>query len=58
MPIVRRAGWNDKPRLDRFIAALRNGAAVLDLGCGGGFPVANHLAAQGLRITGATVHLT
>jgi 2-polyprenyl-3-methyl-5-hydroxy-6-metoxy-1,4-benzoquinol methylase len=47
-----RGAWNDKPWLDRFIAMLAKGASVLDLGCGSGNPVARHMAAQGLRITG------
>ena len=48
----RAAGWNDKPWHDRFIAKLPAGAAVLDLGCGSGSPVAQHMAACGLRVTG------
>lgn len=49
----RRAGaWPDKPWHDRFIAALARGAGVLDLGCGSGAPVAMHLAASGLQVTG------
>ena len=48
----RMASWNDKPWHDRFIAALPSGAAVLDLGCGPGFPVAAHMAERGLRVTG------
>jgi SAM-dependent methyltransferase len=48
----RRYGWNDKVWHDRFVASLPNGARVLDLGCGGGTPVASNLAAQGMRVTG------
>ncbi len=44
--------WNDKPWHDRFIAALPAGAAVLDLGCGSGFPVAKYMAEHGLHVTG------
>jgi SAM-dependent methyltransferase len=44
--------WNDKPWHDRFVAALPRGAAVLDLGCGSGSPVAAFLAEHGLHITG------
>ena len=44
--------WNDKPWHDRFIASLPKGASVLDLGCGSGSPVARHMAANGLRVTG------
>ncbi len=41
------------PRLlDAFAAPLRKGAAVLDLGCGGGVPVARDLVARGFRVTG------
>lgn len=46
------ASWNDKPWHDRFLAALPAEATVLDLGCGSGFPVANHLAQHGFHITG------
>ena len=49
----RRAGpWNDRPWHDRFVAALPEGARVLDLGCGGGAPVAMAMASRGLRVTG------
>ena len=44
--------WNDKLWHDRFIGKLRKGAKVLDLGCGPGRPVAEHMAEQGLRVTG------
>src|SRR5262249_39623734 len=47
-----RGARNDKPWLDRFIAMLPKGASVLDLGCGSGHPVARHMAAQGLTVTG------
>ena len=48
----RMAGWNERRWHDRFIAALPSGATVLDLGCGSGFPVAQHMAERGLRVTG------
>ncbi|MBD5633750.1 MAG: class I SAM-dependent methyltransferase [Candidatus Eremiobacteraeota bacterium] len=48
----RQNAWNDKPWHERFVAALPRRATVLDLGCGGGAPVALHLANCGLRITG------
>jgi trans-aconitate methyltransferase len=48
----RAAGWIDKPYIDRFLSFLPPGTTVLDLGCGGGSPVALYMAAQGLRITG------
>jgi SAM-dependent methyltransferase len=48
----RAAGWTDKPWIERFINCLAPDTAVLDLGCGGGSPVALHMAAHGFRITG------
>jgi SAM-dependent methyltransferase len=48
----RASGWNDRPWHDRFVALLPEGSAVLDLGCGGGSPVASNLAAHGMRVTG------
>jgi SAM-dependent methyltransferase len=48
----RNSGWNDKPWHDRFITALSKGARVLDLGCGGGSPVALHMVESGLLVTG------
>lgn len=44
--------WTDRPWLDLFAGLLPPGGAVLDLGCGGGDPVATALAAHGLKITG------
>jgi SAM-dependent methyltransferase len=44
--------WNDKVWHDRFIDRLSKGARVLDLGCGPGRPVAQHMAERGLRVTG------
>ena len=38
--------------LDRFLALVPDGAAVLDLGCGMGEPIARHLIDAGRRITG------
>lgn len=48
----RNAGWNDKPWHDRFIAELPAGAMLLDLGCGSGSPVAQHMVECGLHVTG------
>jgi SAM-dependent methyltransferase len=48
----RALGWTDKPWHDRFVAALPRGAAILDLGCGAGSPVALNLVAHGFRVTG------
>ena len=44
--------WNDKVWHDRFIDRLGTGARVLDLGCGPGRPVAQHMVERGLRVTG------
>jgi trans-aconitate methyltransferase len=46
------AGWSDKPFIERFLGLLPQGATVLDLGCGGGSPVARHMVARGFRVTG------
>lgn len=48
----RKFDWNDRPWRDRFVAALPSGASVLDLGCGGGAPVALNMEARGLAVTG------
>jgi SAM-dependent methyltransferase len=48
----RAAGRNDKPFIERFLSFLPQGATVLDLGCGGGSPVALRMIAQGFRVTG------
>src|SRR4051812_28080453 len=47
-----RAGWNDKLWHSRFIGTLPQAAHVLDLGCGPGRPVAEHMVEQGLHVTG------
>ncbi|HTZ70668.1 MAG TPA: class I SAM-dependent methyltransferase [Acetobacteraceae bacterium] len=48
----RRFAWDDRPWHERFVAALPAGAAVLDLGCGSGAPVATFVAGNGLHVTG------
>jgi trans-aconitate methyltransferase len=48
----RNSGWNDKRWHERFVEALPNSARVLDLGCGGGIPVARNLADHAIRVTG------
>jgi SAM-dependent methyltransferase len=48
----RAANWTDKPFVERFLSFLPRGVTVLDLGCGGGSPVALHMVAQGFRVTG------
>jgi SAM-dependent methyltransferase len=44
--------WNDRIWHDRFIDGLESGARVLDLGCGSGRPIAQHMIDRGLRVTG------
>ncbi|HEY2532199.1 MAG TPA: class I SAM-dependent methyltransferase [Xanthobacteraceae bacterium] len=44
--------WNDKVWHDRFIGRLRKGAKVLDLGCGPGRPIAQHMVEEGLCVIG------
>jgi SAM-dependent methyltransferase len=48
----RKSYWNDKRWHERFADALPTGATVLDLGCGGGMPVASNLVGRGLQVTG------
>ena len=48
----RNSAWNDRGWHDRFVEALPEGAIVLDLGCGSGWPVGRHLAEKGFRVTG------
>src|SRR5262249_43323997 len=48
----RAAGWNDMRWIDRFVGLLPPAAAVLDLGCGGGEPVAASMVARGFQVTG------
>lgn len=45
--LVLEKGW-----LERFTALLPDTAAVIDLGCGTGMPIAGHLVARGFRVTG------
>jgi 2-polyprenyl-3-methyl-5-hydroxy-6-metoxy-1,4-benzoquinol methylase len=44
--------WVDRPWIDLFAGLLPAGGAVLDLGCGGGDPVAASLVAHGQKVTG------
>lgn len=46
------SSWIDKVWHERFIDSLAQGASVLDLGCGSGRPVAQHMVERGLRVTG------
>ncbi|HTU13286.1 MAG TPA: methyltransferase domain-containing protein [Allosphingosinicella sp.] len=42
----------EKPWLDRFLARVRPGGTILDIGCGSGQPIARYLIEQGFRLTG------
>jgi predicted TPR repeat methyltransferase len=44
--------WADQVWHDLFVAHLSPSASVLDLGCGSGQPVAQHLHERGLHVTG------
>jgi SAM-dependent methyltransferase len=48
----RAAAWTDKSWVERFMSLLPAGAQVLDLGCGGGEPVAFAMAVHGFKVTG------
>jgi ubiquinone/menaquinone biosynthesis C-methylase UbiE len=48
----RGGGWNDRLWIDAFANKLARGSRVLDLGCGGGEPIARHLVERGLHLTG------
>lgn len=47
--------WPRSRRVAELARRLPPGAAVLDLGCGGGVPVARDLAAAGFAVTGVDV---
>lgn len=47
-----RGKFLEKPILDRLVAGLPSGGAVLDVGCGAGAPIAEYLIERGLSVTG------
>jgi SAM-dependent methyltransferase len=49
---LRRDELVEKPWLDRFCALVPTGAAVLDIGCGSGLPIARELILRGYDVTG------
>ncbi|WP_206340539.1 class I SAM-dependent methyltransferase [Fuscovulum blasticum] len=49
---MRQGSYPERPWIDRVARALPEGAAVLDLGCGSGHPVAADLLARGFGVTG------
>jgi len=42
----------EKPWLDRFLALLRPGAAILDIGCGSAEPISRYFIEQGSSVSG------
>src|SRR5262249_43560365 len=48
----RAASWIDKPFIERFLRLLPQSETILDLGCGGGSPVAAHMVSRGFHVTG------
>lgn len=48
----RRGRFVERDWLDRFTRPLPRGSHILDLGCGGGEPIARYLVDNGFRITG------
>jgi SAM-dependent methyltransferase len=42
----------ERPWLDRFLARLPTGGSILDLGCGGGDPMAGYVLDRGFAVTG------
>ncbi len=46
------ADFVEAPWIERFLALLPPGSAILDLGCGSGVPIGRHLAGQGHALTG------
>jgi len=48
----RGSDWNDRAWHEAFLSELKAGNSVLDLGCGGGEPVARFLVECGMRVTG------
>ncbi|HEY5253909.1 MAG TPA: methyltransferase domain-containing protein, partial [Acidobacteriaceae bacterium] len=42
----------ERPWLDRFLAALRPGASILDIGCGSGEPISRYFLEKVCSVTG------
>ena len=49
---MRGRGLIEQPWLDRFLARVRPGGTILDIGCGTGEPIARYLIERGFRVTG------
>ncbi|WP_423603058.1 class I SAM-dependent DNA methyltransferase [Sphingomonas sp. MS122] len=52
---ARRRSFPERTWFDRFIRHIPAGGAVLDLGCGGGEPVARYLIDRGYHLTGVDI---
>jgi SAM-dependent methyltransferase len=48
----RSVGWDERAWLDRFIALLPQDATILDLGCGGGEPIARYFINRNFAVEG------
>jgi SAM-dependent methyltransferase len=42
----------EKPCLDKFLAQMRPGASILDIGCGSGEPISRYFVEKGCHVTG------
>lgn len=52
---ARRRSFPERTWLERFTRTIPRGGEILDLGCGGGEPVARFLADRGYRLTGVDI---
>ncbi|MCW4460633.1 class I SAM-dependent methyltransferase [Sphingomonas sp. BT-65] len=52
---ARRRGFPERAWFDRFIRHIPAGGEILDLGCGGGEPVARYLVDRGYQLTGVDI---
>jgi len=54
----RSTGFVERPWIDRFLLPLPRGGAILDLGCGGGEPIARYLIDRGFAVMGVDASAT
>ncbi|WP_343519206.1 class I SAM-dependent methyltransferase [Sphingomonas sp.] len=52
---ARRRSFLERAWFDRFIHRIPRGGEILDLGCGGGEPVARYLVDRGYQLTGVDI---